>query len=498
MDLRLEAESRARQAQLQKKQDTEKRGKKPSRYQVLLDTTGTTPGGNSTPYVAALAEIDFRLNGGRARAGSGEFVPPRWVPDEEASLCTLCRAEFDWWTRKHHCRNCGRIFCGTCSYHRSLLPIEFGLRDPQRVCRDCHDILLPLQTTLTNDIANHQRTNVVDVVSNGVRRYLNFPVAMTLGSEIRKASYATYNLFTTLHWIRDRTVPLGLLGTARGIAFITVAKGGWGMGARVGTGLVVARLAGGRWSAPTAVGLVGVSYGALAGADFTDYVVILTTDDAVNAFSGLGSVAVGAGAGVSVGPLGRCVAADMTLGERGCASSHSYSHSRGLYAGVSLDATVVFSRADVNHRFYGRPVTPVDLLRGLVPPPKAAQPLYDALDQALAVLPTPTYGATAYTAIAGAASSSSSGGGGGNDPNGAGGYGGTGPSDGAATSAADPLAKKGVTNVSSFESTSSVSNASATASQSNSQKSAASGFLGIPGLGNVSPANGTSSTNPFN
>ena len=392
MDLRLEAESRARaikNAQLQKQQDSQKRGKK-NRYQILLDTTGTIE--NSTPQVAALAEIDFKLNGGRARCGSGDFVPPRWVPDEECSLCSLCRAEFDWWTRKHHCRNCGRIFCHSCSYYWNLLPIEFGLRDPQRVCRDCHDILLPLQNTLTTDIANHQRTNAVDVVSNSVRRYLNFPIAMTLGSEIRKASYSTYNLFTTFYWIRDRTIPLGLLASAHGIAFMTVLRGGVTLGARLGTGLVIARLPNGQWSAPSAIGTIGVCYGALIGADVTDYVIILNNEDAVAAFSGGGQVVVGAGAGLSVGPLGRCVSADLNIGDIGCASAHSYSHSRGMYAGISLEGAIIFSRSDVNHRFYGRVVTPLDLLKGLLPPPRAARPLYEALDQALAVLPLPTYG----------------------------------------------------------------------------------------------------------
>ena len=82
----------------------------------------------------------------------------------------------------------------------------------------------------------------------------------------------------------------------------------------------------------------------------------------------------------------------MNIGDIGCASAHSYSHSRGMYAGISLEGAIIFSRSDVNHRFYGRVVTPLDLLKGLLPPPRAARPLYEALDQALAVLPLPTYG----------------------------------------------------------------------------------------------------------
>jgi Las17-binding protein actin regulator len=137
------------------------------------------------------------------------------------------------------------------------------------------------------------------------------------------------------------------------------------------------------------------SYGALIGADVTDYVVILNSDDAVSAFSGSGLVTVGAGLDVAVGPLGRNGSADLNIGDLGCAAAYSYSHSRGLYAGVSLEGSVIFSRSDVNHRFYGRVVSPQDILRGMLPPPRAARPLYEALEQALSALPQPTYGGLA-------------------------------------------------------------------------------------------------------
>lgn len=69
------------------------------------------------------------------------------------------------------------------------------------------------------------------------------------------------------------------------------------------------------------------------------------------------------------------------------APAFSYSHSRGLFAGLSLDGSLVMARSEVNHCFYGRPVTPAELLSGQVPAPRAAAPLYDALDAALSALP---------------------------------------------------------------------------------------------------------------
>lgn len=65
--------------------------------------------------------------------------------------------------------------------------------------------------------------------------------------------------------------------------------------------------------------------------------------------------------------------------------------SRGLYAGVSLDGAVIFSRPDVNFRFYSRDVQPGQILSGSIPPPRAARPLYDALDEALTATPDPTH-----------------------------------------------------------------------------------------------------------
>lgn len=52
------------------------------------------------------------------------------------------------------------------------------------------------------------------------------------------------------------------------------------------------------------------------------------------------------------------------------------------------DGSLIMARSEVNHCFYGRPVSPLEILSGSsVPPPRAAAPLYDALQQAMASLP---------------------------------------------------------------------------------------------------------------
>lgn len=236
---RIEAQERVTSMRLQKlktiqlTQRTKSNIKSPRNKQDI-DISSFHNNENMTPKIAALAEADFSLNGCRARSDSREFVGPRYIPDAETTNCTLCQSEFDWWTRKHHCRHCGKIFCQKCSVNKTLLPILFELRDPQRVCQECYEIQQPHQIMLANNIANHQRTNAVDIVSDGLRRYLNLPVSMTLEVEIRKACYSTYNLFRKLYYILDKTIPLGLLKDAKGLAFITVVKGGFIIAPRLG------------------------------------------------------------------------------------------------------------------------------------------------------------------------------------------------------------------------------------------------------------------------
>lgn len=377
--LRSEAEARAAQRQQQQISKSPQRPSSSKQQGItLLDASSVE---NATPSLARLAELDYQLNGSRARSNTGDFVAPRWVLDEEMTCCLNCKSEFDWVNRRHHCRHCGNIFCDSCSSQRSLLPVAFGQRDPQRVCDACHKTLAPLQQTLTNVIANHQRVNSIDLTEQHFwLRYLNLPYSNTLGAEVRKAAYAIHNLLT-LEFVKDKAVALQLLASAQGLAFITVCKGGFGWAPRLGTGLVVAKVPDGTWSAPSAVGMVGCSWGALIGADVTDYVLVLGSKEAVNVFSGVGGVLASASADLAVGPLGRtgCLMVGMSDMALALAPSWSYSQSRGLYAGISLDVSFVFTRADVNHNFYGRPVAPHALLHGTIPPPRAAQPLYDQL-----------------------------------------------------------------------------------------------------------------------
>jgi len=176
----------------------------------------------------------------------------------------------------------------------------------------------------------------------------------------------------------DQFIPNTILTNAKGIAVLTVIKAGFIWAGRAGSGLVVARLPDGTWSAPSAIGTAGMSFGGQIGAELTDFVVVLNTDAAVKAFTKGGNVSLGGNLSVSIGPIGRTAEAAGVI--RSHAPIYSYSKSKGLFAGVSLEGSVLLERKEANKKFYKQDVTAKQLLRGEIPPPREARELYLALD----------------------------------------------------------------------------------------------------------------------
>lgn len=287
-----------------------------------------------------------------------------------------------------------------------MLPEEYQQTDLQRVCKFCFEKLSKQQKKLSNSIGNHKKANHIVLASyqhssiigsstsdssidNSIDscvsiRYMNLPYSTMLSEDIRKASYTVHNIIES-SIIRDRELFINLIRNSCGIAFITVAKVGMMIAPRGGSGLVISRLSKTLWSPPCAIGLLGISCGAMIGADITDYIIILNDSDAVKAFTGDTYFNIGAGVNVSIGTLGRC--AEVSIGNGGgMCTLLSYSQCRGLYAGVSIDSSVIITRNKMNHNFYGCEVSSKELLWGRyndginITRPVAAEVLYNALD----------------------------------------------------------------------------------------------------------------------
>jgi SH3 domain-containing YSC84-like protein 1 len=174
--------------------------------------------------------------------------------------------------------------------------------------------------------------------------------------------------------VPENAIPQAVLKDARGLAIMTVIKAAFGVSARGGKGLVVARTAKG-WSGPSAIGTGGAGFGFQIGGEVTEFVMILNTDAAVKAFSHDVNVTLGGDISVAAGPLGR----NAEVGIMPVAAIYTYSRSQGLFAGVSLEGTVIGTRNDANAEYYGRPVTPQEILSGKIAPPSKAKRLQQVL-----------------------------------------------------------------------------------------------------------------------
>lgn len=176
------------------------------------------------------------------------------------------------------------------------------------------------------------------------------------------------------HALPESDIPKAVMRNAKGLAIMTVLKAGFGVSAQGGKGVVVARTPHG-WSGPSAIGTGGGGFGLQIGAAVTEFVIVLNTDAAVQAFAQKGNVTIGADVSVVAGPVGR----DLAAGVLPTAAIYTYSNSQGLFAGMSLQGAVIAARNDANAAYYGKPVTPEEILSGRVKPPAGAAKLIAAL-----------------------------------------------------------------------------------------------------------------------
>jgi len=117
----------------------------------------------------------------------------------------------------------------------------------------------------------------------------------------------------------------------------------------------------------------------MIGIDIYDTVLILRTKEAVDAFAHP-KVSIGAEISVAAGPLGSGGALDMGFKDK--APAWAYTKSKGFYAGVALDGTIVIERKDENERFYGRRIKAEELIRGEVRRPRSTDGLIAAIEMA--------------------------------------------------------------------------------------------------------------------
>lgn len=177
--------------------------------------------------------------------------------------------------------------------------------------------------------------------------------------------------------VPDKRIPADLMSEAYAIAVIPeVVKAGLIFGGRHGNGLVSVRGPDGTWSNPSFIEITGGSFGFQAGVQATDVILVFRTRRGVENIV-YGKFTLGADAGVAAGPVGRSASASTDA--EGRAEILSYSRSRGLFAGVSLDGAVLSIDRSANRRVYGSDPTPRQILENRVS--NVPTPIVDFRDQ---------------------------------------------------------------------------------------------------------------------
>jgi SH3 domain-containing YSC84-like protein 1 len=178
-------------------------------------------------------------------------------------------------------------------------------------------------------------------------------------------------------------VPEEVLEKAECVIVIpSMTKVALGVGGSYGRGAMVCRTGAGftgPWGAPAMYAMEGGSFGLQLGAESTDVVLMVMNRKGVDALLS-SKVKLGAGASVAAGPKGRHVEASTDASMR--AEILSYSRSRGLFAGVSLEGTSLRPDDDATAEVYGRKITARRILTGAsVRVPPSGQALVDVLQK---------------------------------------------------------------------------------------------------------------------
>jgi lipid-binding SYLF domain-containing protein len=198
-------------------------------------------------------------------------------------------------------------------------------------------------------------------------------------SEAERAADAV-NVLHEIMNIPENSVPEELMARAHGIAVIPhVVKGAFGVGGQWGKGLMSQRREDGSWSAPAFIEIGGGSFGFQIGVQASDIVLVFTDEDGIKGIL-KGKVKLGADASATAGPVGRKaeVGTDVLLRS----AVFAYSRSKGLFAGISLDGSVIGMDDSANRKIYGSSVTGEDiLLRKDVPTNNVVEPFVAELQK---------------------------------------------------------------------------------------------------------------------
>ncbi|KAF2030507.1 DUF500-domain-containing protein [Setomelanomma holmii] len=178
-----------------------------------------------------------------------------------------------------------------------------------------------------------------------------------------------------------KKIPSKVIQNAKGLCIFTTMRTGLWVSGSGGAGILVARKADGTWSPPSGIMMHTVGVGFLVGVDIYDCVIVINSEKALEAFQSV-RCTLGGEISAVAGPAGVGGILDTELHKRQ-SPLFTYIKSRGFYAGLQLDGTIVLERTDENERFYGERIGVKDILAGKVRhPPYEIRRLMETLRSA--------------------------------------------------------------------------------------------------------------------
>src|SRR5271157_6470833 len=188
------------------------------------------------------------------------------------------------------------------------------------------------------------------------------------------------SLFSEIMSTPDRAIPQELLERAQCVVIVPeLKKAAFGVGAKYGRGFAVCRgAAGAGWGPPAAIRIEGGSVGFQIGISSTDLVLLVMNEGGMKHLAS-SQFTIGADAAAAAGPVGRSTTAQTDALMN--AEILSWSHSRGIFAGISLDGATLRNDIDENQAMYGQRWESKQILGSGAKPPAMADKLLAALDK---------------------------------------------------------------------------------------------------------------------
>ena len=188
------------------------------------------------------------------------------------------------------------------------------------------------------------------------------------------------SLFTEIMSTPDRAIPQDLLEKANCIVLVPgLKKAAFGIGGKYGRGFAVCRQPSGRgWGPPAAIRIEGGSFGFQIGVSSSDVVLLVMNARGMKKLSS-SKFTIGADAAAAAGPVGRNASAQTDAFMT--AEILSWSRSKGLFAGISLDGATLRNDLDENQALYGQRWTSKQILGSGAKMPASASKLIAELNK---------------------------------------------------------------------------------------------------------------------